>query len=284
MIDILLSSHNGEKYIGKQIDSIIDQTCNTWRLLIRDDVSSDKTLDIIHNYQTKYPDKIKIYKGTSNLGACQSFSALLSKSTADYIMFCDQDDVWYPDKIELTIAKMHDIEKISPNIPILIHTDLVVTNSSGDMISNSFWKYQNIPVPYEKKLLHLCLHNVVTGCTMMLNRFAVKASSPILPQAVMHDWWIAIHVCRYGIIDHIPVQTVRYRRHDATATRTFRSSFCHYVRKTIMIRPFYQHLKSKFLMFRFFNFKINVLALIYLQLFLIIKHFALSLNIKSTSR
>jgi len=111
-IDILLSTYNGEQYLRNQIESIINQTYKNWRLLIRDDGSQDKTIEILEYYLRKHKDKIVLIEdGQKHLGASKSFFRLLGYSDAKYIMFCDQDDVWLPYKIEKTYNKMKELEK-----------------------------------------------------------------------------------------------------------------------------------------------------------------------------
>ena len=109
-IDILLATYNGERYLSEQLDSILKQSCDNWRIFVRDDGSEDGTSTIIERYQKQYSGKIFIIKDEKqNLGACGNFSELLKKSKSDYIMFCDQDDVWKEDKIKITLKKMKQV-------------------------------------------------------------------------------------------------------------------------------------------------------------------------------
>lgn len=105
MIDILLATYNGEEYLRQQIDSIICQSYTNWRLIIRDDSSSDGTLAIIKDYVKRYLNKIILVdENTPNLGSSKSFIRLLDFVSNDYFMFTDQDDVWLPNKVELSIT------------------------------------------------------------------------------------------------------------------------------------------------------------------------------------
>ena len=100
MIDILMSTYNGGRFVEQQIDSIIAQTFTDWRLLIRDDGSSDGTAEIVSRYADLHRERICLIESNGeNLGACQSFARLLEGADADYMMFSDQDDVWLPDKL-----------------------------------------------------------------------------------------------------------------------------------------------------------------------------------------
>lgn len=216
-IDILLSTYNGEKYIEQQIHSILQQSRSDWVLLIRDDLSHDSTPHLIHKLQYLYPQKIQIIDDKStNLGASQSFSKLLEKSKSDYVMFCDQDDVWVPNKIELTISKIQELEYIhSKKTPLLVHSDLKVVDHQLDLIENSFWKYQNLDPKQGNFLNRTLVQNVVTGCTVMINQPLRQLATPIPNECIMHDWWIALVAAAFGKIAYIETPTVLYRHHQS---------------------------------------------------------------------
>ena len=106
-----MSTYNGELFLNKQINSLLNQTHINWTLYVRDDGSTDNTLNILKKYKKTYPFKINIIKDDlGNLTSAFSFMRLLSLVNADYFMFCDQDDVWLPFKIEKTYNKMKEIE------------------------------------------------------------------------------------------------------------------------------------------------------------------------------
>ena len=127
MIDILLSTYNGEKYLTQLLDSILNQDYKEWRLIIRDDASCDSTKKIIDIYQRLHPNNIIIIPNNTNtnIGVIKSFELLLSQSSSKYIMFCDQDDIWLPNKISESIKTIKYIEqKQTQQTPILVHSDL----------------------------------------------------------------------------------------------------------------------------------------------------------------
>ena len=106
-VHILLAAYNGERYIEDQIGSLMNQTADNWKLLVRDDCSHDNTVRIIEEYRRNHPEKI-VFLGTDahNRGVKNNFNFLLQASDSDYCMLCDQDDVWLPDKLEVTISRM----------------------------------------------------------------------------------------------------------------------------------------------------------------------------------
>jgi len=212
-IDIALPTYNGEKYIGRQIESIQRQEYPEWRLLIRDDGSTDQTVSIIKNYVLK--DKRILFAEDKDeyLGVVKNFSHLLKLADADYVMLCDQDDVWLPDKINKSLDHMRRMEKASPGLPILVHSDLRVVDSSLKVIAPSFRQFQCLDPESSGKIGRLLVQNMAVGCTMIMNRSLVELSLPIPDGALMHDWWIALVACAMGRVGYIDEPTVLYRQH-----------------------------------------------------------------------
>ncbi len=219
MIAILLSTYNGEIYLSEQIDSIINQTNQLWQLYIRDDGSKDKTTSIILEYVNKYPEKV-FYKvdEKGNVGVKSSFEILLQHTEADYYMFCDQDDVWLPNKVELTLRRMQQIEEEFPSFPLLVHTDLCVVNQHLQEIAPSFWEYSDIlPHIIDKEIGYMAIVNSITGCTTMINNKAKEISLPFPIQSIMHDAWIGLCCIKNGKLDYITQATILYRQHSNNA-------------------------------------------------------------------
>lgn len=218
MIQILLATYNGAKYLEVQLDSLLAQTCRRWTLIAHDDGSTDQTLDILRAYQHRYPDMIEILEDGLTFGnARDNFTHLIANATGEYVMFCDQDDVWLPEKIEKTVAKMQALERLYAGLPIVVHTDLVVVDESLHSIAPSMFEYQGLDKSINS-LLQILAKNSVTGCTMMMNRQAITVSQPILPSAVMHDWWIAANVIKQqGVVEFIDEPLIQYRQHSSNS-------------------------------------------------------------------
>jgi len=211
-----MATFNGERYIEEQIESIINQTAENWKLFIRDDGSTDSTVGIIKKFVGQNPGKINyIESAKQHLGAKDNFARLLDSTNGDYFMFCDQDDVWLPDKIELTYERILEVEgKNGKGIPVLIHTDLKVADENLNICAESFSRYQNLKPRKVKSLNRLLVQNVITGCTVMINRALKNAGLPIPKNAIMHDWWLGLVTSAFGIVDYIDIPTVLYRQHD----------------------------------------------------------------------
>jgi glycosyltransferase involved in cell wall biosynthesis len=216
MIIILLSAFNGEKYLKAQLDSLFSQSYKNFKLIVRDDGSTDGTKEILNSYD------IELVSSSENLGVKKSFETLLKyaceNSDAEYFMFCDQDDVWNNDKIEKTLEKMQELENLyGDNIPLLVHSDLEVVNEKLETLSSSMWKSEHIN-PRANTLNKLLMQNTITGCTMMINRTLAMKSLSISSKAIMHDWWIGLIVGAFGKIGFIEESTMKYRQHGKNDT------------------------------------------------------------------
>lgn len=213
MVDVLLAVYNGEKYLKEQIESILNQTFKDFKIIIRDDGSNDKSAEIISRYCNKYPEKIKSVNGAPTGSAKQNFTELLKMCDSDYIMFCDQDDVWLPQKIEKTLAAMKATEDGGVE-PVLVHTDLNVVDQNLNVISTSFFDFQQLKQD-KISLPALLVQNYVTGCTVMINRALAQKCGEIPDDCIMHDWWLAMVAIMFGKLICINEPTMLYRQHDS---------------------------------------------------------------------
>ena len=233
-IDILMSTYDGELFIRDQLDSIFNQSITNWRLIIRDDGSSDNTRQIISEYQKKVPNKIVLLDDNEKLGACQSFFRLMSCSSAQYIFFCDQDDIWQKNKIELQIKEMQRVEAgYGADLPVLVHSDLRVVDESLGLISESLWKYQKLNPNSMRGLNRVLIQNYATGCTILVNRALLEYAISGAPKAIMHDWWMLLLASAKGKIVDMPETTVLYRQHNENDTGAKHWSFFNALNKMI---------------------------------------------------
>lgn len=214
MLTILMATYNGEKYLKEQIDSLLNQTFTDFTLYIQDDVSTDGTWGILTNYQQKYPDKIKIVQNEINSGSAKNnFLNLMTTIKDDYLMLCDQDDVWLPDKIKITMAKMKEMEQNYPNKPIVVHTDLKVVDRNLNVIHPSYKTAANRN--YNKNTYpHIVTLNNVSGCTSLYNRSLADLLSKKPDYTVMHDWWLQLVAASFGKVGHVNEPTILYRQHE----------------------------------------------------------------------
>ena len=216
-IAILLSTYNGEKYILDQLNSLEDQSYPHFDLFIRDDASKDQTLQIIEKFKSNSQLNIIILPTENNLGAKNSFQSLLTYTVQykkyQYFMFCDQDDVWFKDKVLLSYQKIQKLkDTCGTEKPLLVYTDLQVVDENLNILGKSLWQDFNLD-PKNNSLNYMAMQCNVTGCTMIFNHALVKGSLPFTSAAIMHDYWIAMLATSLGHIDYLNQQTIAYRQH-----------------------------------------------------------------------
>ncbi len=213
-VAILLATYNSEKFLKTQLDSILQQTCEDWRLYIRDDGSKDSTLLIINEYKSNDSRISLVNDSYSSLGPAKSFMKLLEDVEADYYMFADHDDYWLPTKVEESIAKLKTLELQFSQKPIIIHSDLFVVDQDLEIKQSSFWKSSGIKPNMLKNKNFVQVFNFVTGCTMIFNKKVKELVFPFPGTIPMHDWWLTIQVLRSGgIIEELEKPLIYYRQH-----------------------------------------------------------------------
>ncbi len=209
-IDILMATYNGEKYLKEQIDSILEQTNQDFRLLISDDMSTDNTRAILNDYVST-DNRVVVFLQNKNLGPVKNFEYLMKKVESSYFMFADQDDIWQKDKIEQSVRKLEETNSD------LVYTNLQVVNENLDVMYPYYWKLKEFEKK-AKKFHHfesLYLNNYITGCTMLVKSKWIDKILP-LPQKsnyILHDYWTALVVSKFGKIDFIEKPLVKYRQH-----------------------------------------------------------------------
>ncbi|UUW09495.1 glycosyltransferase family 2 protein [Flavobacterium plurextorum] len=229
---ILLATYNSQKFLEEQLASLQNQTNKDWILYIRDDGSTDNTLNIIEINKKQYPNIVVLDDSNKGLGAMKSFFYLLENVDAEYYMFCDHDDVWLPNKIEISLANIIKAEFDHPNKPVIVHTDLKVVNGNLEVIKPSFWKMSAIKPKIIQNENLIQVFNCVTGCTMIFNKEVKGITFPYVDQAPMHDWWIALQTIKKGgVVKHLEAATILYRQHGNNEVGARNISFYYFFNK-----------------------------------------------------
>lgn len=209
-IDILMATYNGEKYIKEQIESILSQTYKNFNLIISDDASTDKTLEILKQYEQK-DNRIIVYSQEKNLGIVENFEFLLKKVENEFFMLADQDDIWDVDKVEISYDKM-EAENAD-----LVYSNLAVVDKNLNILSNSYWKLKGFDKKVKKynNFESLYLNNYITGCTMLCKSKWIDKILPLPKESefVIHDYWIALIVSMNGRLSFIEQPLIKYRQH-----------------------------------------------------------------------
>ncbi len=220
---VLMATYEGERYICQQMDSILGQTLKELKLKVSDDGSKDKTREILKEYRNQYPDRIVLkhrvqegdYQNKEQVsGAAMNFFWLLAQASGDYILFSDQDDVWKREKAEKLLKHMKKLEKrLGKDYPILVHSDMEVTDEDLNMTAPSFFDYQHCN-PKRTSFAEVLVENPVTGGGAMINKALADLLLKVPEACCMHDWWMALTASCFGTISCIREPLYQYRQHE----------------------------------------------------------------------
>ncbi|MBR6274880.1 MAG: glycosyltransferase family 2 protein [Lachnospiraceae bacterium] len=215
MLNIILATYNGRIYLKEQIESILNQDYQDFKLIIRDDDSMDGTADLVDTFEMMHPEKIRVIHDDKKAGsAAKNFFILMKEAAdADYIMFADQDDFWEPWKVSKAVKRMEQAEEMcGKETPLLCHGDPLVADEKLHTIEKSMGKMQKLN--YKRHEFNdFLVQNSVTGCTMIINK-ALNDMCTVMPdEAIMHDWWLALIASAYGRVFYLGEAGIRYRQH-----------------------------------------------------------------------
>ena len=217
-VSVAMATYNGEKFIEEQLDSILSQTYFVDELVICDDGSTDHTMDIIREYQKKYPC-IHLYQNKETLGFKLNFKKSLELSSGDYIFLCDQDDVWMLDKVEKMIQKM----KEKPNILVLA-SSFVYINQFGNLKevpllrgrsnNNLYIKQVEKDEMVEIKFEEFYNHNFFQGCSLALTKQFKNTLIQHYSTVVAHDYLINFTAAKMNGMYFWNTALFKYRIHE----------------------------------------------------------------------
>ena len=197
-IAILLATYNGERYLRELLESLIGQSLQNFCCFVHDDGSKDETVKILEDYCSRYPQRFVMVEGESTGGAKSNFMYLMNQVQADYYMFCDQDDVWLPEKVKMSYDL---IEKQKMDIPTVVYTDLKIVNSNLNLIDSSYYHYTG-KNPSRNSLIDLLKCNVTVGCTQFLipNALDREYLASVVAGAVVNLIVNALLISRLGAV------------------------------------------------------------------------------------
>jgi len=234
---ILLATFNGERYITELIKSLLSQTYQDFTIYIHDDKSTDNTYNIILEYAERFPKKIIASQNEVNTGGTKfNFLQMMIDHKDDYVMLCDQDDIWLPDKIAKSLAMIKDMEKeYGTSTPILVYTNLTVVKDNLEVIAYSYEKIAN--KNFDKNSLNFAVAmNNAPGCSTMYNRALSDLIKATPEYFVMHDWWLYLTAAALGKAGAIHYPTVLYRQHnenESGAKRVLSPKYIYYVLRNL---------------------------------------------------
>lgn len=218
-ISVVMCTYNGARFLQAQLDSLLAQTRLPDEIVIRDDVSCDRTVEILEAFVPKAEAsgiQINLARNSRNLGYRRNFEQALHAASGELLFLCDQDDVWLPEKLELFEGKF----KARPSLTAL-HSDAWLTDASGKRTAHRLFQVLSV-MPGELQGMHdgndfnmLLRRNIVTGATLAIRRSLLARATPFPESDWVHDEWLAMMAAIVGTMDTIEAPLIEYRQHDA---------------------------------------------------------------------
>lgn len=245
MIDVLLATYQSEHFLAKQLDSLLAQDSSGFRILIRDGGSADGTGKIIQSYASNHPGKITVLAG-GKAGAVQNFALLLGQSTAPYVMFCDHDDIWLPNKISESLAAIRRLEaEHSANTPCLVHCRADLIDEKDQIIARNLAHYYHWATKPDDRVL---CDIPILGCAMIVNRALAELAQPIPAAAGSHDTWLGRLAWYAGAVDYVDQTLLLYRVHpDNASGASGRNHVCTMLQRLRQISGFRRRMMDHYL-------------------------------------
>jgi glycosyltransferase involved in cell wall biosynthesis len=217
--DVILAVWNGARYLPAMLDSLLSQTTRDFNVLARDDGSRDGSLEILETYKPRFDGRLRVIAGEPSGSATANFAILMRETKADYVLFADQDDVWKPEKVELSLRSLKEAEaKYGRSTPIYFATDITVVNEDLQVISASYWKWKRLRPSMMSSLSQSLICVPIQGMASGINRALLDLANPVAEKAISHDWWTQLIAAAMGKVICDPTSTALYRVHGGNAS------------------------------------------------------------------
>lgn len=209
LIDILLTTYNTKiEYLKIQLDSLINQTYKNIKIIICDDESTvPEVKEVLQEYANN-DQRIELYFNTTNIGYIKNFEFLLGKSTANYIMFCDHDDIWYNTKVEKSY------KRITETNTDLVYCDAKQIDENGKILRKSYIEYKHLPKTEGKNNILAFSRHIAIGCSQMFTKKIKEKMLPFKKNVMAHDWISFYLANTENGISYIDEPLLEYRLHD----------------------------------------------------------------------
>jgi glycosyltransferase involved in cell wall biosynthesis len=210
-LSVALASYNGERYIGEQLESIARQTRLPDELIVSDDASTDSTPALVRDFAQRAPFPVRFLQH-ERLGSTRNFEQAIGVCKGDIIFLCDQDDVWYPDKIEVIEAAFINRPEAGA-----VFTDADVVDENLRPLGSRLWRFFRFRSREQAQLAAgdalgvLLRHPVATGATMAFRSSFRDFLLPMPP--TWHDAWIALLIGASSHLIALPTPLIAYRQH-----------------------------------------------------------------------
>lgn len=207
-VSVCMATFNGELFLGEQIDSILSELTEFDQLVVVDDCSKDRTLDILSSYASR-DTRIVIIKNEYNLGVVKTFEISLCNASNEIIFLADQDDIWVPGRIDSCLSILASKPEVAA---VLVNAEILAFD---EKTGRSFYCSNAVPV---LTLSSQLLKNKVIGCCLCFRKSVLGLALPFVPGISMHDWWLGCSSLLVGKIYFLDENKIYYRRHSNNAS------------------------------------------------------------------
>lgn len=212
---ILLATFNGARFLPELMASLFAQTDSDWIVLASDDASEDRTPELLRDYAARDRRIVLLPPVAGRLGACANFERLLQAALevgAGWFALCDQDDVWYVEKLAAMRAALLN-PLFDAAVPMLAYADLALIDDEGRCLAPSHFGHAGVPQVRTGVDVWLLAHNLVPGCAMLGNRALLELALPLPAQVRHHDWWLLLVAAAAGEVRAVDAVLTGYRQH-----------------------------------------------------------------------
>ena len=210
IVDVLMPTYNTDIIFLKiQIHSILNQTHKNIHLIISDDASTNEEIKKVLEQCAKKDKRVTLYFQEKNLGYLKNFEFLLEKSTADYIMYSDHDDIWYKEKIQKSLQTLKE-KKVD-----LVYTDAEQIDAHGAILHESYIQYKNMPTIYGKNSILSFSRHIAIGCSQIFTKKIKEQMLPFSEDMMAHDWITVYLASKQNGVQYLPEKLFGYRLHES---------------------------------------------------------------------
>ena len=212
MVSVCMTTYNGEKYLKRQMDTILDQLNREDELVISDDSSSDKTIGIIKSYDD---DRIRLFENNHFKSPVYNLEFALKQARGDVVFLADQDDIWLPGRVQKVIGKLEDND--------LVVCNALIVDQDEKVINESYFQWKGSRPGFWKNWKK----NSFLGCSLAFNRRILEAVLPFPGKLIMHDVWIGLIAESMGKVYFLDEKLMLYRRHEGNVTAAVHKDDAH---------------------------------------------------------
>ena len=215
-VDIAVPTYNCARWLDEFMESILAQDFTDWRIVTRDDGSTDDTVARMAAWKARLGGRLEIIPNETkdNLGPVGCYNIILSSVDAPWVFLADPDDVWKPHKIRKSLLSINGTQIDSGvTTPVLAFTDAEVINENGEFICSSYWKWQRLRPNNVCSFSRTIMESPAISSGMIMNRALLCKALPIEGSYSFQDWWLVLVAVAFGKVIPVYEKTFLYRRH-----------------------------------------------------------------------